>query len=170
MNQNNHNAWDNTKARTEGHTSSGASLFIRLRNDGDAVIGAFVGEPTAREVHWVDGRAEACAGPDCAHCRVGSRASLRILLNFFVPADGAMRVIEGGTVFFSSVLTVRDKYGLDKWLFEVKRVGRPKDPKTTYTILPERQIDEAVATCLRSTQRHDLGAFVRGPRTARQGR
>jgi hypothetical protein len=154
------NAWDQAKAVADRRTSAGG-MFVRLQNDGDSVVGAFVGEPTAREVHWVDGRADECAGHGCAHCRAGTRATLRILLNFFVPAESAMKVIEGGTVFFSSVLTVRDKYGLDKWLFEVKRVGRPKDPKTTYTILPERQIDDAVATCIRSTPRHDLASLGR---------
>jgi hypothetical protein len=152
-------AWDHAKGLADRHTG-GAGTFIRLQNDGDAVVGAFVGEPTARELHWLDGRAEECAGHGCVHCRNGARPSLRILLNFYVPAESAMKVIEGGMMFFGSVLNVREKYGLDKWLFEVKRVGRPKDPKTTYTILPERPIDDAVATCLRTTPRHDLVALA----------
>jgi len=151
-------AWDTAKDLADRHTGA-AGLFVRLQNDGDSVVGAFVGEPTALEVHWTDGRAEECAGAGCAHCRGGSRPSFRVLFNLFVPAQGAMKVIEGGTMFFGSVLGVREKYGLDKWLFEVKRVGRPKDPKTTYTILPERQIDDAVATCLRTTPRHDLASL-----------
>jgi hypothetical protein len=53
-----------------------------------------------------------------------------------------MKVMEGGTMWLRDVLTVKEKYGLEKWLFEIARVGKPKDPKTKYVILPDERIDE----------------------------
>ncbi|MFB3852576.1 MAG: hypothetical protein ACE148_01995 [Vicinamibacterales bacterium] len=57
-----------------------------------------------------------------------------MMLNFYVPAENAMKVIEGGTVWFKDVLKIRDKYGLDKWLFEIERHGEAGSPKTTYSL------------------------------------
>jgi hypothetical protein len=141
-------AWDRAKNIADKHTSAG-SLFVRLQNDGDKVIGAFVGEPAARELHWVDSKYEECVGDACPRCAAGAKPSFRVMFNFYVPAEGAMRIIEGGTMFFGAVLGIRDKYSLDGWLFEVKRIGKAKDPKTTYSVLPEKPIDEAMAATIR---------------------
>ena len=70
------------------------------------------------------------------------RPSLRVMLNFYVPAESAMKVIEGGTVWFKNVLKIRDKYGVDKWLFEIERHGEAGDPKTTYSLLPEEELTD----------------------------
>ena len=141
-------AWDTAQVIADKHTSAG-SLFVRLQDDGDKVIGAFVGEPVARELHWVDTRYEACVGDACPRCAAGAKPAFRVMFNFFVPAEGAMKIIEGGTMFFGAVLGIRDKYSLEGWLFEVKRIGKAKDPKTTYSVLPEKPIDEAMAATIR---------------------
>ena len=39
-------------------------------------------------------------------------------------------------MFFKDLVRVREKYGLEKWAFEIQRHGAAKDPKTTYSILP----------------------------------
>ena len=155
------NESDNTKAGPDRSASSG-SMFIKLRNDGDSVVGAFVGEPVAYEIHWVRGRGFPCRGPGCRDCEAGNRPSLRIALNFFVPADGAMRVIEGGTMLFKSVLAAREKHGLDRSLFEVRRVGRAGDKYTTYTVLPQGSIDDALAATIAGARRHHLASLGRG--------
>jgi hypothetical protein len=73
-----------------------------------------------------------------------------------------MKVIEGGTQWFKDVLKVRDKYGLDKWSFEIERHGEAGDPKTKYTILPEEKIDAALRQQIAGAQTHDLEAVVGG--------
>jgi len=139
------------------HASSGG-IFIRLTGDGDKVIGAFCGEPFPREVVWTGDRYETF-DPDV---HTDKRPSLRVMINFYVPAEQDMKVIEGGTVWFKDVLKVRDKYGLDKWLFEVERHGEAGDPKTTYTILPEEKLDDAHKGEIAGAGVHDLGALVSG--------
>lgn len=149
-------AWDHSQGLVDKHGGSGSGLFVRLANDGDKIIGAFVGEPYAREVHWGGERYEKCQGDGCPHCAGGKRPSLRVMLNFFVPDEGEMKIIEGGTAWFKDVLKVRDKYGLDKWLFEIVRHGDDGDPKATYSILPERQIDTEMWTRIQSADLHDI--------------
>jgi hypothetical protein len=60
------------------------------------------------------------------------------------------------------VLKVRDKYGLDKWSFEIERHGEAGDPKTKYTILPEEKIDAALRQQIAGASAHDLEAAVGG--------
>ncbi len=151
------NAWDHAESLAEQHASSG-SIFVRLANNGDKVVGAFCGEPLAREVVWTGERYETY-DPDV---HTDKRPSLRVLLNFFVPAEGAMKVIEGGTLWFKSVTKVKRKYGLDKWLFEVERHGEAGDSKTRYSVLPERQIDGEMLARIEAAELHDLASIGSG--------
>jgi len=149
------NTWDKAKSLADKHATQG-SIFVRLQNDGDAVVGVFCGEPYAREVYW-DGEkyVEATAdGPPPG--ATAKTPSLRVALNFYVPSEGTMKIVEGGTQWFRDLVNVREKYGLDKWLFEIKRHGKPKDPKTKYTILPEEKIDDALRATLSRVATHDL--------------
>ena len=143
-------AWDTAKKLAEKHASEGGK-FVRLQNDGDKVVGVFCGEPYAREVYW-DGEKYSDTAPE------GGKASLRVALNFYVPAEGAMKVIEGGTAWFKDVVEIREKYGVEKWIFEVKRRGKKGDPKTKYSILPETQVDDAMRARIKSLPLHDLAA------------
>ncbi|MBK6696875.1 MAG: hypothetical protein IPG50_32515 [Myxococcales bacterium] len=155
------NAWDKAKSLADKHATQG-SIFVRLQNDGDAVVGVFCGEPYAREVYW-DGEkyVEATAdGPPPG--ATAKTPSLRVALNFYVPSEGTMKIVEGGTQWFRDLVNVREKYGLDKWLFEIKRHGKPKDPKTKYTILPEEKIDDALRAKLSHVSAHDLAQMSAG--------
>lgn len=155
------NAWENAATLADKHEKSGG-IFIRLTNNGDKIVGAFCGEPHAREVHWTGEKYAECTGEGCSHCGGGKRPSLRVLLNFFVPEDGEMKVIEGGTTWFKDVLKVRDKYGLDKWLFEIEGHGETGDPKTSYSILPETKIDDEHRAKINAAELHDLGNLGNG--------
>jgi hypothetical protein len=139
------------------HASSGG-MFVRLANDGDSIIGAFCGEPYPREVVWTGDRYETF-DPDVHHDK---KPSLRVTLNFFVPAERDMKVIEGGTVWFKDVLKLRDKYGLDRWLFEIQRHGEAGNPKTKYTILPEEKLSAEQLDEIGSLGLHDLESLVEG--------
>jgi len=153
------NAWERARDLAEQHANQGG-IFVRLTNNGDKIVGAFCGEPHAREVIWTGDRYEAFDEDNPGHS--GKRPSLRVMLNFFVPAEDAMKVIEGGTMWFKDVLKVRDKYGLDKWLFEIERHGESGDPKTTYSILPEEKIDDELRAHIAAAEPHDLAAIGSG--------
>ena len=156
-------AWEMATTMADKHANSGG-IFVRLANNGDKIVGAFCGEPYAREVIWTGERYEQFDENNSAH--QGKRPSLRVMLNFYVPAEGAMKVIEGGTVWFKDVLKVRDKYGLDKWLFEIERHGDAGDPKTTYSILPEEKIDDAMRARIAEAEPHDLASIGSGDASA----
>jgi len=152
-------AWETATTMADKHANSGG-IFVRLANNGDKIVGAFCGEPYAREVIWTGERYEQFDENNSAH--QGKRPSLRVMLNFYVPAEGAMKVIEGGTVWFKDVLKVRDKYGLDKWLFEIERHGDAGDPKTTYSILPEEKLDDEMRARIAAAEAHDLKSIGAG--------
>lgn len=152
-------AWEMATTMADKHANSGG-IFVRLANNGDKIVGAFCGEPYAREVIWTGERYEQFDENNSAH--QGKRPSLRVMLNFYVPAEGAMKVIEGGTVWFKDVLKVRDKYGLDKWLFEIERHGDAGDPKTTYSILPEEKLDDEMRARIAAAEPHDLKSIGAG--------
>ena len=132
-------------------------VFIHL-HDGESIVGAFCGDPCPYEAIWNGKHYEEYD----SIIHIGKRPSLRVMLNFFVRAEGEMKVIEGGTVWFKVVLRVRDKYGLDKWLFEIERHRESGDPKTTYSILPEEKIAPEMRGRIEAAERHDLGAIGSG--------
>ncbi|MCG8423337.1 MAG: hypothetical protein MJE77_36005 [Proteobacteria bacterium] len=156
------NAWDQAKAMAEQHALQN-SVFIRLANHGDKVVGAFCGEPFARETIWTGERYETYDETNPEH--TGKRPGLRVAVNFYVPAETAMKVMEGGSLWFKDVLKVRDKYGLDKWTFEIERHGEAGDSKTRYTILPESEIDEGLRAKIHAVKLHDLPALVQETET-----
>ena len=151
------NAWDTASRLADKHANQGG-IFVRLTSNGDKIVGAFCGEPFAREVVWTGERYETFE----PSVHKDKRPSLRVMLNFFVLDEGDMKVIEGGTNWFKDVLKVRDKYGLDKWLFEIERHGEAGDPKTTYSILPEEKLDDGLRAQITSLGLHDLATLSSG--------
>lgn len=150
-------AWERAKKLADKHANQG-SIFVRLANDGDKVVGAFCGEPHAREVVWNGERYE----PYDPDSNGDKRPSLRVSFNFFVPAENAMKVIEGGVTWFRDVTKVRDKYGLDTWLFEIERHGAAGNAKTTYSLLPDERISEELRARIAAVELHDLERLVSG--------
>lgn len=150
------NAWDHAANMAKKHANSGG-IFIRLASNGDSVIGAFCGEPHPREVVWCGDHYEDF-DPE-VHTDKGP--SLRVMLNFYVPAEGSMKVIEGGTVWTQDVIKLRDKYGLG-WLYEIQRHGDAGDPKTKYSILPEEKIDDELRARIEAAPLHDLAGIGNG--------
>jgi hypothetical protein len=154
--------WNAAEELTEKHMNANSGLFVRLANDRDKVVGVFLGEPYARETHWIGERYELCTGEGCRLCAEGTRASLRVALNLYVPAEGQVKVMEGSASWFKDVMKARTKYGLDKWMFEIERQGAAGDPKTKYSILPEEKIDPGLAAHLGTLQLHDLTKAIAG--------
>ena len=154
--------WDQAKGLADKHTTSGSGLFVRLAGDRDKVVGAFAGDPYARETHWTGERYEVCTGDGCSICSEGKRPNLRVSMNFYVPAERDLKIIEGGVTWFKDLLKARDKYGLDKWLFEIERHGAAGDPKTSYTILPEEKLTSEQIKEIDTLRLHDLPKVVSG--------
>jgi len=130
------NAWDVAAEMADKYASTGG-MFVKLQ-DGDKIVGAFCGEPKMRRVVWTGSGYEDFdpGNPNHNDLRPGIRAKL----NFYVPSEASMKIIEGGGVWFETLLKVRAKYGLENWLFEVERHGTGTDTK--YTIMPEEKISD----------------------------
>ncbi|MCA9588115.1 MAG: hypothetical protein KC657_22485, partial [Myxococcales bacterium] len=72
------------------------------------------------------------------------------------------KVLEQGVMFFKDLVRVREKYGLEKWAFEIQRHGAAKDPKTTYSILPEHQLSVEQQKAFQALPQHDLAKLYSG--------
>jgi len=153
------NAWQQAQERADRQAEKGG-MFVRLKNNGDKVVGAFCGDPYAKEVVWIGQKSEEYNPENPEH--KGVRSSLRVSLNFFVPAESKMKVIEGSAQFFRSIVKVKEKYGLDNWLFEIERQGEANDPKTKYSILPEEKLTAETRAQIAKVELHDLGAIGNG--------
>ena len=136
MNSPNTSMWQQTEEMAKKHDQN-SSTWLKLANDEDKAVVVFLGEPYPREVSFVDGK---YIPVDDAVRAAGHKVSLRVAYNVIVFDTGEVKVLEQGVMFFKDLVHVREKYGLDKWAFEVQRHGVAKDPKTTYSILPERQL------------------------------
>ena len=148
------NAWDIAKQMAERHTSS---IFVRLTNDGDKVVGIFVGEPLSREVVWTGEKYLDVKNPEAEkYLKKGRYSSLRVAMNLYIPAEKAVKVYEMGAVVFKDVFKLREKYGLDTWAFEIERHGGKGDSKTSYSILPEQRLDDAMRRQIAQLELHDL--------------
>jgi len=130
------NKWQQTEEMAKKH-DQGSSTWLKLGNDGDKAVVVFLGEPFAREVCFVDGKYMAFDEKLKAQ---GLKPSLRVALNVALYDTKEVKVLEQGVMFFKDLVRVREKYGLEKWAFEIQRHGAAKDPKTTYSILPEHQL------------------------------
>ncbi len=153
------NAWQQAQEKADRQAEKGG-MFVRLKNNGDKIVGAFCGDPYAKEVVWIGQKSEEYNPDNPEH--KGVRSSLRISLNFFVPAESKMKVIEGSAQFFRSIVKVKEKYGLDNWLFEIERQGDSGDPKTKYSILPEEKVTAEIRAQISKIGLHDLGAIGNG--------
>ena len=131
--------WNHATALAEKVEKESDGLFVKLTNHGDKVVGVFVGEPLAREVHWSGERYVSCLGEGCSFCGGGKKPSLRVSVNFFQLPERSLKIIEGGLGWFKDLIKVREKYGLDQWTFEIERRGEAGNTKTTYSILPEEK-------------------------------
>jgi hypothetical protein len=148
------NAWQQTEELAKKH-DQGNSTWLKLVNDGDKAVVVVLGEPYPREVCFVDGKYMPFDEKLKAE---GHKASLRVAFNVAIFDTKEIKVLEQGVVFFKDLMQVREKYGLDKWAFEIRRNGAAKDPKTTYSILPEHQLTPAQQEEFKKLALHDLVA------------
>jgi hypothetical protein len=155
-------AWDQVGQMADRHAAQGG-IFVKLANDGDKVVGCFLGQPFAREVIW-DGTKYALFDENNPEHR-GKKATLRVGLNFLLLPERQLKVFEFGTSLFKDLSRIRGKFDLSRWAFEVARSGAPKDPSTQYHILPDRELTEAEQREIARLELHDLQRVLGGDAT-----
>lgn len=154
--------WDHTEALSR-QLDADTSTWLRLADDGDKATVVFLGEPHPRQVSFIDGKSVPF---DAAARAAGHKPALRVAFNVALYDTGDVKVLEKGVVFFRDLLRVREHYGLERWSFELERHGAAKDPKTTYSILPERKLSAVERRAYRALVRFDLRALYAAPLAA----
>ena len=145
--------WDKTKKQADDASTGG--MFLKLEDDGDTALVVWLGEPYGREVVWtgqqyLDAECdEAVAWLDNNPKKKPSfRASMNALVlkkghkddkELKVSEDG-IQIFENGVNWFGDLCKIKDKYGLGIWTFELQRNGKARDPKTTYSMLPDTKV------------------------------
>jgi len=150
--------WQQTEEMAKKH-DQGGSLWLKLGNDGDKAAVVFLGEPHPREVCFVDGKYMPFDEELKAQ---GLKPSLRVALSVALYDSKEVKVLEQGVMFFKDLVRVREKYGLEKWAFEIQRHGAAKDPETTYSILPEHQLSPEQQEAFQALPQHDLEKLYAG--------
>jgi hypothetical protein len=147
--------WDKAK---EASKKAGDGKYIRLKDDGDKVVGVFLDEPEARSTYFDEKEKKSYVYTD-EHRKSGCKESISFLFNFYDVNASRVRVLEVKNATFKDILKVREKYGLEKWAFEIQRNGAKGDNKTTYTVLPETKISEladGVQKAIKEAKLYDL--------------
>jgi len=144
--------WDRTEEMAKQH-DQGGSTWLKLANDKDKAVIVFLGEPYPREVVFLDGKYTLFT--DELKTK-GHKPSLRVALNVALYDTKEVKVFEQGVMFFKQLLQMRSKRKLDEWAFEVQRHGAAKDPKTTYSILPEHKLTPEEQAEFQALPQHDL--------------
>ena len=154
----NKSMWDRTEEMAKKH-EQGASTWLKFLNDGDKAVVVVLGEPFPREVCFVDGK---YIPYDEKLRSQGLKPTLRVALNVMLWGTREVKVLELGVTSFKDLMRVRQKYGLDRWAFEIERHGAAKDPKTTYSILPEHQLTAEQQAQVQALPLHDLVKLYAG--------
>lgn len=152
--------WDKAQERSK-QVADG--IFVKF-DDGDKVIVTFCGEPHVEELFWNQKLSKYEAFDAKTH---SGNSTPKYKLNVFVwskKASGSdkvetiekMQIVEVNNNTFKDVLKARDKYGLDKWSFEMERSGKKGDTKTTYSVLPEAQMNDEQIKKVAAAKLHDL--------------
>ena len=139
--------------------SASSGLLVRLANDGDSICGVFRGEVHIRWVIWTGKRYEAAGVVTPSPNVLGREKKLRMSFNFYVPAEKAMKVIEGGRPWFREVIEKTTKFGADTWIFRIERHGAARDPRTIHAVTRYRRIDADLRAEIEAAKLHDLKAF-----------
>lgn len=77
--------------------------------------------------------------------------AFRVVINAAIYDTRSVRLFEFSAQFFKELLNVRNKYGLDKWAFEIQCVD-----KDTYTIQPKIQISAEEMVAFNGLKLYDL--------------
>lgn len=141
----------------EAAEKAGGGLFVKLATTGDKVVLAFVGDPFTYEVFYNE-KTSSYEDFSKEHEKAGKKPSYKYKFNAFVPAEKAIKIYECGVQVFKDVLVVKKKYGLENKLYEITRQGVKGDTKTTYTLLPERDMTADERALMMTLPLNDLTA------------
>lgn len=129
---------------------SGGERFIKL-GDGDIVKVAFLGEPFAREVVWINGKTEDFDPDNPDHDP--DEARMLASWNCWDCEKEKVRVFDGGVTFFNMWLKTTGRFGLQRY-YEIERDGTGK--KTQWLLHKDDKIPDDEWADLQGLKLHQL--------------
>ena len=124
---------------------------ISLSDDGDKTVGVICGEPVKRVVVWVNGKPEEYDEEKHGQENI----SVRMKMNFCILPEFEMKTLEVNWTTYKLLKACVEKYGVGH-VFEVARHGAKGDTRPSYTVFPERKLEEDEAERIRNTATHRL--------------
>lgn len=127
--------------------SGGNSTFFQLKNDRETAVVRFLHEGEddldwyivhEAEIQGKKRKVKCTEQGDCPLCRAGNRPSLKLFLQLLNKKNpDQIEIWERGQTFVPVVLSFIQRYGtLCGQSVEIERLGKPRDPKTTYQLYP----------------------------------
>lgn len=160
-------AWKQSEEMLKKYERGGGGVYLKLVDDGDKERVVFRGGPFARSVIFMAGRYVNATEKLIAE---GHRCTARFAINVVLYDTRQVKVLEQGAAVYGDLSRLREKYGLEKWVFEIQRHGGPKDPRTTYTILPERELSPEELSAFAKLKLHDLPRLYSNDRSGESGK
>lgn len=156
-------SWDVTEQAME---SQGGGTFLRLDGDGDKAVVAFCGPPFVRE-RCFNEKTNAYEEWNAAAQAAGRKKQTRYAMNVYATSLkgkplNEMRVLDMNFATMTSVIGLRDKYGVGKSLYEITRHGAKGDTKTVYHVLPDDPITPALAAIFGTPVPNDRNGWNEG--------
>lgn len=156
-------SWDVTEQAME---SQGGGTFLRLDGDGDKAVGAFCGPPFVRE-RCFNEKTNTYEEWNATAQAAGRKKQTRYAMNIYaVSLKGKplneMRVIDMNFATMQSVIGLRDKYGVGRYMYEITRHGAKGDTKTVYHILPDKEITAEMSALFGTPNPKDRNAWNEG--------
>jgi len=128
----NEDAWEKVVERI-AHIGVHVQDHLTL-TEGEKVNVVFLGDPWAYEAAWCVERKQWV--PYLSPSPIGP--TLRVRINVYIPEMDRLKWWEMDTPTFHGLWACRDKYGLDKWVFEIEAKSVSRDGSCgVYAILPE---------------------------------
>lgn len=164
--------WDDARKKADDASTGG--IFLKLEDDGDTAIVVWIDKPYAREVIWTGEKyldADTDEGRAWLDNHPKKKPSFRAAMNALVLKKGhkddkdlkvcepaEVQIFENGVNWFNDLCKIKEKYGLGIWAFELQRNGKAKDPKTTYSMLPDTKVADwdGLKEKIEAAKPHDL--------------
>lgn len=148
------------KFKTPTDHSQSSKNFLKLKKNGDAIIGVFAGEPYDFKQHWIENRAQLCPGAGCTICSEGKKPGFRFRLNFITKDNEGKYIAlifeQGWTVYQTLAALHGNDYDLENTIVKITRNGEGQ--KTTYSIIPipNHQVTPDLKAALSRVKLNDL--------------
>ena len=147
--------WKDAKDLLSTHRCDRSLLWLE---DNEVVIGAFCGDPFAREVYYVDGRTRQ---PTPELASAFGMPKFRVLMNFYMIPFGIMKVMQSGANWFKAVLRVRDRFGLGTHFYRMHRENPNVEEHAKWSILYESAIPAETAERIHAAKLYDLELYAK---------